>query len=129
MQRHTSTNHRILMNVMNVMNVKLRNQRVNVHLLVPKLDDLESHLLRIGNKENLRVARHQTPGRMTGSEHQCRCSRTVTRTREYQRSCTCLERPLKCTSEFATEVHFLSTRSHADELSLTRRESEGRSQS
>ena len=31
--------------------------------------------------------------------------------------------------EFATEVHFLNTRSHADELSLTRRESEDRSKS
>jgi hypothetical protein len=29
--------------------------------------------------------------------------------------------------EFATEVHFLSARGHADELSLTRRESEDRS--
>ena len=37
---HTSTNHRIWMNVM------LRHRRVNVHLLshTPKIDDRESHL-------------------------------------------------------------------------------------
>ncbi len=37
------------------------------------------------------------------------------------------EAELRC--ELATEVHFLSARSHADELSLTRRESEDRSKS